>query len=56
MTENWTGMKRQLVHAIDADFGVYEGTSFKYDRFAAYLRRQGIAWPRTETGRLSLED
>jgi hypothetical protein len=56
LVEHWSGLKRQLISAIDADYEVYEDTTFKHDRFAAYLQRQGIAWPRTETGKLSLED
>jgi hypothetical protein len=54
--QNWDGTKRQLIRSIDADFGVYDDTTFKMDRFGAYLERNGISWPLTETGRLKLED
>jgi hypothetical protein len=53
---NWGDTKRLLIRSIDADFGVYDDTTFKQDRFAAYLGRYGIAWPKTETGKLKLED
>src|SRR5262249_31111674 len=52
----WEGIKVGLVARIDADYGVYEGQSFREDRFAAYLAREGIPWPRLDTGRLDLKD
>jgi DNA polymerase-1 len=52
---NWGRIKVDLVAAIDKDYGVYEGTTFKSGLFAGYLVDNGIAWPRTETGRLSLD-
>ena len=47
---NWGRIKADLVAAIDKDFGVYEGTTFKAGLFAGYLVDNGIAWPRTEIG------
>jgi hypothetical protein len=52
---HWTDLKLELVQAIDKDYGVYEGTTFKAGLFEAYLADNGIDWPRTPTGRLSLE-
>ena len=51
---NWAAIKSRLVEEIDIDFGVYDGTTFKLERFAAYLAREGIPWPRLESGRLDL--
>jgi len=48
-------MQADLIAAVDADFGVYEGTTFKEARFAAMLEVRGIAWPRWPTGRLKLD-
>jgi DNA polymerase-1 len=45
-----------LIREIDQPFGVYEGTTFKQSNFEELLDRHGVAWPRTETGRLSLEE
>jgi hypothetical protein len=56
MRQHWTGIQDDLIADIDKDFGVYEGRTFKADRFENLLGRLGIPWPRTETGRLSLED
>jgi hypothetical protein len=56
LAEHWSAIKLQLIESIDKDYGVFEGTTFKNDRFATYLNRQRITWPRTRTGLLSLED
>ena len=52
----WDAIKLRLVEQIDADFGVYHGTTFKLDRFAAYLAGRDIPWPRLGSGRLDLSD
>jgi DNA polymerase I len=52
----WQGIQHSLIAAVDADFGVYDGTTFKLERFERYLAANRIAWPRTPTGRLDTED
>ena len=52
----WDAIKLHLVEEIDADFGVYDGTTFKLDRFSSYLARMAIPWPRLGSGRLDLSD
>jgi hypothetical protein len=52
----WAGIKARLVEAVDARFGVYEGTSFKADRFATYLSAMDIPWPRLPSGALALDE
>ncbi len=51
----WTGIQDQLM-AIDQDYGVYEGHTFKVERFARWLAAAGIPWPRLESGQLDLGD
>lgn len=53
---HWDDIKLELIARVDRDFGVYEGTTFKMDNFAKYLSKEGIAWPRTATGRLATDD
>ena len=53
---NWRQIKLALIAQVDADYGVYEGATFKHERFARYLVTHGIAWPRTPSGRLALDD
>ena len=52
LRRNWSKIQDQLIAEIDADYGVYDGRTFKTDRFAAFLARAGIPWPRLESGRL----
>lgn len=52
----WEKIKTRLIESVDRSFGVYDGLTFKQDRFAHYLIRHGIPWPRTESGRLALDD
>lgn len=52
----WQGIQRGLIDALDAEFGVYEGTHFKVARFERYLVAQEIAWPRLASGALDLQD
>ena len=56
LRQNWTHIQDQLIAYIDADYGVFEGRTFKQDRFEALLAREGIPWPRLESGRLNLDD
>jgi DNA polymerase family A len=53
---NWEDMKQEIISEVDKDFGVFEGTRFREDRFEQYLTERGIPWPRLESGRLSLDD
>jgi DNA polymerase family A len=54
----WQAVRDAMVPAIDAQYGVYVRNAagdwtFNSERFAAYLEREGISWPRLETGKLS---
>jgi hypothetical protein len=52
----WDLIKLDLVSSMDATFGVFDGLTFKLDRFEDYLIRNGIPWPVTDGGRLALDD
>lgn len=52
----WPDIQRRLISHVDSRYGVYEGRTFKADRFAEYLRRSGIPWPRLPSGKLDLKD
>jgi hypothetical protein len=56
LKRHWHAIQDRLIADIDKDFGVYEGRTFKADRFAAWLLRNGIAWPRLASGKLDLSD
>jgi hypothetical protein len=53
---HWTDIQDELIAKIDADYGVYDGRTFKADRWERYLIAHNIPWPRLESGRLDLED
>jgi hypothetical protein len=53
---HWTEIQDQLVAEIDAAYGVFEGRTFKVDRFARWLAAAGIPWPRLDSGNLDLSD
>jgi hypothetical protein len=52
----WSSIKGALITEIDKDYRVYEGTTFKMQKFEEYVARAGIPWPRTPTGRLATSD
>jgi hypothetical protein len=56
LRERWTDIQDQLIADIDADYGVFDGRTFKVDRWESYLVTHGIPWPRLESGRLDLSD
>jgi hypothetical protein len=56
LCRQWTNIQDRLIAAIDADYGVYEGRTFKADRFAHWLATLGIPWPLLESGNLALDD
>jgi hypothetical protein len=53
---HWTDIQDRLIAEIDADYGVFDGCTFKADRFAHWLARQGIPWPLLKSGHLDLSD
>ncbi len=56
LKSNWEAIQMNLIAAVDNNFGVYDGPTFKLDRFERFLARNGIAWPRLATGHLDLQD
>jgi hypothetical protein len=56
LNEHWQSLQSEMVQRIDADFGVYDGIHFREERFARWLRRNGIPWPRRKTGELEIND
>jgi hypothetical protein len=53
---HWAAIQDKLIERIDADYGVYDGRTFKEGKFEAYLVRVGIPWPRLDSGRLALDE
>ena len=56
MVDNWDVLKIELIDSVNKDFGVYEGSTFKAERFAKFLSDRRIPWPKYSTGALKLDD
>jgi DNA polymerase I len=56
LREHWGHIQDELIHAIDIDYGVFDGRSFRADRWAQFLAAHKIPWPLRESGRLDLSD
>ena len=56
LQEKWEEIKERLIQRVDIHYGVYEGTTFKAERFASYLQRNKIPWPLLPSGALDLKD
>jgi DNA polymerase I len=56
LKQHWQSIQDQLIAEIDKDYHVYEGRTFKSDRFADWLSRTSIPWPHHQSGRLDLSD
>jgi DNA polymerase-1 len=52
---NWELIQDDLIAAIDGAYGVFEGRTFKTNRWAAYLSHNNIAWPMLDSGQLALD-
>jgi DNA polymerase I-like protein with 3'-5' exonuclease and polymerase domains len=52
---DWDDLKEDLIAAVDEDFGVYEGTTFKSKLFAEFLSARGIGWPKYQDGALKVD-
>jgi DNA polymerase I len=57
---HWDGMRTDLVTEMNQPFGVYEIKDglphWRKENFEAYLRRNGMSWPRYEDGALDETD
>ena len=56
LREKWGDIQDQLIADIDSKYGVFDGRTFKADRFANWLASTDIPWPRLDSGRLDLSD
>ena len=50
LNRHWPGIRRHLIDAVDANFGVYENGHLRQARLKAYLVKHNIPWPLTERG------
>ncbi|MBA3672728.1 MAG: DNA polymerase I [Gemmatimonadaceae bacterium] len=56
LRERWSTIQERLIERIDSEYGVFEGRTFKLERWAQYLVQHDIPWPRLPSGQLALDD
>lgn len=56
LSSQWEPIQSDLISVIDKQYGVFEGRTFKKDKFSAWLIQNNIPWPRLESGTLDLQD
>ena len=56
LQSHWNPLRERLIQEVNAEYGVYEGSSFRVARFIAYLRKRGIQWPVHPSGSPKLDD
>jgi hypothetical protein len=54
--ENLDDIKDLLISRIDAHYGIFDGHTFREEKFKEWLSINGIPWPRLDSGRLDLKD
>jgi DNA polymerase I len=56
LRSNWAAIQTGLIDRIDQDYHVFEGRTFKSDRWARWLSANNIPWPVLPSGALALDD
>jgi DNA polymerase I-like protein with 3'-5' exonuclease and polymerase domains len=51
----WQNILTRLIAEMDADYGVFDGTVFKRDRFRALTEKLGLWWPELPSGQQCLD-
>jgi hypothetical protein len=54
LAEGWGRVQGTLIERVDRHYGAYHGGKFDLRRWAAWLNRNGIRWPRLACGGLDL--
>jgi hypothetical protein len=56
LNEHWESLQLDMIRVVDAGFGVYDDVHFRAERFARWLHRNGVPWPRLPSGELCLSE
>ena len=56
LRDSWGSIQDRLIREVDSQFGVFDGRTFKAERWAGWLARRGLPWPRLESGELALDE
>lgn len=56
LRDRWADIQDRLIAEVDSDYGVFDGRTFKEDRWDRWLAANNIPWPRKPSGELDLDD
>jgi DNA polymerase-1 len=56
LQSRWPTIHDNLIAEIDAEFGVYDGRSFRQHGFRDWLRKEQIDWPLLDSGARALDE
>lgn len=56
LRHHWTAIQDDLIRDIDRDYGVFDGRTFRMERWQQWLATHDIPWPTLDSGRLDLSD
>jgi hypothetical protein len=56
LRRHWVGIQDALIAEIDRNYGVFDGRSFRQERWQQWLAANGIPWPTLASGRIDLSD
>lgn len=56
LRRHWTAIQDELIAKVDAAYGVFDGRSFRSERWERWLANHNIPWPTLDSGRLDLSD
>jgi hypothetical protein len=56
LREGWEPIQDRLIESVDARFRVFDGQTFVAERWAGWLARAKIPWPRHPSGALMLDN
>jgi hypothetical protein len=56
LCNNWEAIQDKLISQVDKEYEIFDGRTFKIERFEAYLVKNQIPWPRLDSGQMDLSN
>ena len=56
LRSGWEDIQEALIRDVDRRFGVFDGRTFRADRWAGWVARNGLQWPCLASGELAMDD
>ena len=55
LSHDWDSIERKLIDDVGKQYPVYEGKTFKMDKWKMFLTMKGISWPQLPSGQLKMD-